>query len=185
MDDQTQSNPPDLTELQARHESEDPDIDPYDVALLFNQVGSELSKVDSQSVSQSTRAAMQLEKQQVFKGLKNKAPQPQTPQTPQSQTPQPKAPPPIPAEVAPRRPMVAAVGTDVEKRVAALEKSLKRVESFSNAYQKAKKIKRGVKYNVSSNSMKGEIKDAEVLLEYVLCEISKGVKSITIKICED
>tara|TARA_A100001011_G_scaffold311458_1_gene328501 strand:- start:684 stop:1238 length:555 start_codon:yes stop_codon:yes gene_type:complete len=184
MDDQTQSNQPDLTELQARHESEDPDIDPYDVALLFNQVGSELSKVDSQSVSQSTKSAMQLEKQQVFRGLKSKAPQSQTPQ---SQTPPPKTPqlPPIPAKVAPTRPMVTAVGADVEKRVAALEKTLKKVESFSNAYQKAKKIKRGVKYNVSSNSMKGEIKDAEVLLEYILCEISKGVKSITIKICED
>lgn len=185
MDDQQQSPPPDLTQLQAKHEANQTETDPYDVALLFNQVGTALTKVDKASVSPSTKSAMQLTEQNVFRGLKtpvsNKQSPPPVVHNQAISTP---PPPPRVANPPPQRPSVS-VDQNMEKRIQEMEKSMKKLMSFSNAYHKAKKIKRGLKYSVSSNSMKGEIKDADVLLEYVLCEISKGVKTITIKICED
>lgn len=181
MDEPTQQ--PDLSQMQQRHEAEDQDIDPVDVALLFNRVGSELTKIDKQSVSPSTKSAMQLDQKSVFSGMNPNTSKPASP-PPVANNP---VVPPAPVRTvdpAPRRPVVD-VDQNIEKRILEMEKSMKKIISFSSAYQKAKKIKRGLKYSVSSNSMKGEIKDADVLLEYVLCEISKGVKTITIKICED
>lgn len=189
MDESTQHQPgPDLTELQARHESGSQEIDPYDVALLFNRVGSELTKVDKASVSPSTKSAMQLTEQQVFQGMPKSQPTAPAPSQQPVPPPMPKAeksPPPARATPPPPPKPIPLVDNDLLKRVESLEKTFKKIESFSRAYSKAKKIKRGVKYSVSSNSMKGEIKESDVLLEYVLCEISKGVKTITIKICED
>lgn len=185
MDDQQQNPPPDLTQLQAKHEANTTETDPYDVALLFNQVGTALTNVDKASVSPSSKSAMQLTEHEVFKGLESHRPASPPPPPPPPVANKPIAAPPLQTvEPAPRRPVVN-VDQNIEKRILEMEKSMKKMMSFSSAYQKAKKIKRGLKYSVSSNSMKGEIKDADVLLEYVLCEISKGVKTITIKICED
>lgn len=192
MDDQAQSPPPtepDLSELTARHESEEPEIDPMDVAMLFNRVGSELLKVDKQSLSPGGPQAMQLTEEKVFEGVNRRRSKQPTP--PPVNAAKPVAAPPPQAKTAPpltravRPPPPPLVNDDTEKRIEALEKKLKKMESFSRAYNNTKKIKRGVTYSVSSNSMKGEIKDAAVLLEYVMCEISKGVKTISIKIREN
>lgn len=182
-----QDTPPEvgLDQLQARHETGDPDIDPIDVALLFNRVGSELTSIDKQSLGDNQRRAMQLDQQAVFNGIDIGTSSPKAP-----------TPPPIAAaapasRVSPRKrpppelpPIPVAIDKSLDDKFSALEKKISRLESTNRAYQKMKKMKHGTTYTVSSNSMKGEIKDADVLLEYVLCEISKGVKSITIKIAE-
>jgi len=184
-----QETPPqtNLDQLQARHANDgDQDIDPFDVALLFNKVGSELTSIDKQSLGDGQRRAMQLDQQAVFSGIDigtnpPKQPALQTDTAPAVPTSSRKVSPP------PRRstpPSASIVDKSLDSRFTALEKKISRLESTNRAYQKIKKIKRGTVYTVSSNSMKGEIKDADVLLEYVLCEISKGVKSITIKVTE-
>ena len=68
----------------------------------------------------------------------------------------------------------APLNKDIDKRLSKLERATK-------AFRNAKRIKRGVSYTVSSNSFKGVIKDAELLAEYIISEVAKGVKSITIK----
>ena len=183
MDEQIQSTPPTdpgLTDLTSRHESSSAEIDPMDVALLFNKVGSELTQIDKQSVGSGGPTAMQLTEKDVFNGINRNSP----PSQPH------RSPPPPPNSIVnkpvlpplQRPPLPNPVN---DKRLEALEKKFKKLESFSRAYNNVKKIKRGVTYSVSSNSMKGEIKDASVLLEYVMCEINKGVKTISIKISED
>ena len=188
--DEQQNIPPDtaLDQLQARHENAgDQDIDPIDIALLFNKVGSELTSIDKQSLGDNQRRAMQLDQQAVFSGVNMGTNSPKPPAPPLRATATPatravsrKAPPPE----LPPKPISAAIDKSLDEKFTALEKKISRLESTNRAYQKMKKMKHGTTYTVSSNSMKGEIKDADVLLEYVLCEISKGVKSITIKISE-
>jgi len=183
MDDKIQEPDSGLDQLQAHHESNEADIDPLDVALLFNRVGSELTKIDKQSIGDSQRRAMQLDQRSVFNGINNTAPPPQAKTTPIK-------PLPVQANTVSQSPATQPVQPRVEppqidsnilKRMESLEKKIKRIEGSNRAYQKMKKIKHGVSYSVSSNSMKGQIKSADVLLEYIMCEISKGVKTITIK----
>jgi hypothetical protein len=177
---------PDLTEMQQRHESDsNDDIDAMDVALLFNRVGSELTKIDKQGVGSGMKKVMKLDADVVFKGVDLSSSKRQHPVQTRTAQPiatntqhSPRVPPPPP-------PMVMNVDSDMTERVNLLEKSIKRLESGNRAYQKIKKIKHGASYSVSSNSLKGVVKSADVLLEYVMCEVSKGVKSITIKLNED
>lgn len=185
MGDQQQEPPIGLDQLQARHQNDSSDIDPLDVALLFNRVGSELTKIDKQSLGESQKRAMQLDQQAVFRDIKNT----QQPQPVQPAPPAPHTQPVQPTVAAPKpiQPVAVAkqpVDVDMLKRLDIMEKKLNKIESVNKAYQRSKKIKHGTTYSVSSNSMKGEIKSADVLLEYIMCEISKGVKSITIKISE-
>jgi len=192
MDEQTQSmaeqppppppTDPNLIDLTSRHENNSVETDPMDVALLFNRVGSELTQIDKQSVGSGGPSAMQLTEQNVFAGINRKSPPPppvhaSTPPPVESSSKRP-ALPPLPGP--PPKPNLIH-----DKRLDELERKMKKLESFSRAYNNVKKIKRGITYSVSSNSMKGEIKDASVLLEYVMCEINKGVKTISIKISED
>ncbi len=65
-----------------------------------------------------------------------------------------------------------------------LEKRITRLESATRSFRKAKKIKRGTSYKISSNSVKGVVKDASMVAEFVISELAKGVKSITIKLDE-
>ena len=172
---------PDLIEMQQRHESNsNDDIDAMDVALLFNRVGSELTKIDKQGVGSGMKKVMKLDPNEVFKGVDLSSSKHQHPVQTQTAQPtatntqrSPRVPPPPP-------PMVMNVDSDMTDRINLLEKSIKRLESGNRAYQKIKKIKHGASYSVSSNSLKGVVRSADVLLEYVMCEVSKGVKSITI-----
>lgn len=165
------------------HRSDDVKVDAYDVALLFNKVGSELKSIDSKSVSPSTRTAFQLQEEKVFSQNKPTSPPPveSVPTAPAVERSAPVV------QSTPRAPIQGTQDADplVVKRIDEIEKRLHRIESFNKAYRKLSKLKRGVSYNVSSNSLKGQVKSADLLLEYVLSELSKGVKTITIKLNED
>jgi hypothetical protein len=62
-----------------------------------------------------------------------------------------------------------------------INQRLTRLESSIRTLQKARRIKKGVLYSVSSNGFKGVIKDAELLADFVITEVAKGVKTITIR----
>lgn len=165
------------------HRSDDIKVDAYDVALLFNKVGSELKNIDSKYVSPSSKSAFQLQEEKVFSQNKPTSPPPvesvSTTSTASKKVTvaQPTSPPPVQS--------TQNIDPLVVKRIDEIERRLQRVESFNKAYRKLSKLKRGMTYNVSSNSMKGQVKSADLLLEYVLSELSKGVKTITIKLNED
>jgi hypothetical protein len=160
------------------------------VAAFTKRVGNELYTVDHHNVgSNSNIKALQLDNKKIFSGVPSNSSN-EPPQVGQSETPSPpvsktseterpssnpfseaiSAPPPAPSAPAKKSEL-----TDVEKRLSRIERNVKTI-------QKAKRIKRGVTYTVSSNSFKGEIRDAELLAEYVISEVAKGVKSITIKL---
>ena len=183
MTDQQQVAPPDT----AKYEDES-GISPDDIGLLTaftRRVSGELHKVDSQNVgSNSNIRAHHLDQKKILAGLNRPAKSEQTQETtvdkqsnPGTQQP---APQPKPKAVEQPRvaPQVVTVDSDVEKRIT-------RLESATNALRKAKRIKRGTRYTVSSNGFKGEIRDAELLAEFVINEVAKGVKTITIRSIND
>lgn len=166
------------------HEHTEQQVDVGAMAALVRRVGGELSKIDSQSVSSSTAKVEKIDKQRLIRELNrpvpgqssNPAPPPVVPQQapPVRSVSKPK-PPPVP--VTNNTGQTSLLTSDIEKRI-------ERLESATRLYRKAKKIKRGLKYKVSSNSVKGVIKDAELIGEFVISELAKGVKSITIKLDE-
>jgi len=164
------------------------------VAAFTKRVGNELYTVDHHNVgSNSNIKALQLDQNKIFSGVPKK----NQSQPPPVEQPVPSPPPPVPETsetsetkgpsvnpfrealreppAAPSAPAKKSGNDDLEKRLTRIERNVKTI-------QKAKRIKRGVTYTVSSNSFKGEIKDAELLAEYVISEVAKGVKSITIKL---
>ena len=179
------------------HANNSQPVDVNAFAALVRRVGGELTEIDKQSVSNSTKPALQINKEQLIRELspaaQNAPPKPppvppvapSAPTTPEtsvdastsvakSEPPKRITPPPPPVES----------DNDISLRIDALEKKITRMESFNRAYQKARKIKRGSTYKVSSNSAKGVMKDSELIAEYILLELAKGVKSITIKLDE-
>jgi len=167
------------------HENNESHVDVNAMAALVRRVGGELSKIDSQSVSNSTHKAERIDKQKLINELSSKTPQPVTPPT-QAAAPPASVPPKLPSlplQQPLREP--ASVKTHAPSSVVDdLEKRLSRLESSVRTLRKTKKIKRGAAYKVSSNSVKGVIKDAELVAEFVISELAKGVKSITIKLDE-
>lgn len=176
----------------SRHENSS-GITSDDVSLLaaFTQtVTKELRNVDHRNVgSNSNIKALQLDQKKILQGVDQPVAKPQQPvpsATPVQQPVKPvqvDSPPPPVQEDAPDQPVNALNQfelIDLQKRVSKIENSL-------NIIKKARRIKRNAKYTVSSNSFKGVIKDAELLAEYVVSEVAKGVKTITIKIddCKD
>ena len=170
----------------SRHE-ESHGFNPEDVDILTaftRRVSTELHKVDSQNVgSNSNIRAHQLEQKKILDGLKKDSPskireqavqettvskQPQPNIGTQSPAPQPQQSQPVVVE----QPVV--VSDDINQR-------LMRLESSIRTLQKARRIKKGVSYSVSSNGFKGVIKDAELLADFVITEVAKGVKTITIR----
>ena len=175
-----------------------------EIASLFQRVGNELYTVDSQNVGgESAAKALQLDKTSVFNGIdKVSTPPPSAPPSSAGaipvqdgnpftpvvggqpvQVPGPK-PPPVPPvsakgpQTVVSAPVASASNTDLSK----IEKRLTRLESASRAFKNARKIKRGNVYSVSSNSMKGQLKDGELVAEFVMSELAKGVRTITIKL---
>ena len=160
----------------AKHESSS-GIDASDkllVAHFAKSIGNELYTVDSRNVGGSSNKALKLDDKKIFSN---------TPHTP--------SPPPVP--VASHTAVVTnqPVNTTPAARPSPpplpsadysdLDKRLSNLESAVRTLRKAKRIKRGVEYSVSSNSLKGVIKDASLLAEYVISEVAKGAKTITIK----
>ena len=175
-----------------------------EIANLFQRVGNELYTVDSKNVGgESASKALQLDKASVFSGIdKVSTPPPSAPPSSAGaipvqggnpftpvvggqpvEVPGPK-PPPVPPtgakgpQTVVSAPVASASNTDLSK----IEKRLTRLESASRAFKNARKIKRGNVYSVSSNSMKGQLKDAELVAEFVMSELAKGVRTITIKL---
>ena len=174
----------------SRHE-ESTGFDPQDLDMLAaftKRVSTELHKVDSQNVgSNSNIRAHQLEQKKILDGIDkpvSSEPRGQTAQETtvdkqsqpdngtQSPVPQPHKKQPAVAE----QPVVMA--NDIDNR-------LRRLESSVRTIQKARRIKKGVSYNVSSNGFKGVIKDAELLADFIINEVAKGVKTITIRSTND
>lgn len=172
------------------HEHNESPVDVGAMAALVRRVGGELSKIDSQSVSNSTQKAERIDKQKLITDLSggvNSAPPVATSSPPQT--------PPLVSnnnvtESTSREEMIKPTphqqyvppheGVDIEK----IQKRLDRLESSTRAFKKAKKIKRGTSYRVSSNSVKGVLKDASLVAEFVISELANGVKTITIKLDE-
>lgn len=186
MTDQKQVTPPDT----AKYE-DSIGIEPDDIDLLTaftRRVSGELHKVDSQNVgSNSNIRAHHLDQKKILAGLNKPAKKSeQTQETTVDRKPNPgtqqSAPQPKSKAVEPPRQVPVSTSSPISKDV---EKRIARLESATNALRKAKKIKRGIKYTVSSNGFKGEIKDAELLAEFVINEVAKGVKTITIRSIND
>ena len=171
------------------HENNQQDIDVGAFTELVRRVGGELQKIDSQSVSNSTRRAERIDKQKLIRELSGKQPPaaPQSVPTP-AHPPPPEVHQPAPLPVTRTSPPPVAVKSGAPQaqspQLDDLEKRIARLESATRSFRKAKKIKRGTSYKVSSNSVKGVIKDASMVAEFVISELAKGVKSITIKLDE-
>lgn len=173
--------------------------DVEDIAALFHQVGSALHTVDHQNVGgESAKKALQLDETAVFGDLlKQSTPHPTAPKnivvppeavssnpftpttsgTVKAQQPAP-LPIPQPSPEPQRKPAPPPPPIDVDN----IEKRLARLERAVKTFRNAKKIKKGNTYTVSSNSLKGELKDAELIAEFVMSELAKGIKTITIKL---
>jgi hypothetical protein len=173
------------------HESTNQPVDVSAFTALVRRVGGELTEIDKQSISNSTKPALQINKEQIIRELSATEP----PRSASSSNTDPKPPPipPIgpgkqenvtPVRVTPPPPPLPINQDDLTVRIEALEKKITRIESFNRAYQKVRKVKRGASYKVSSNSAKGVIKDSDLIAEYILLELAKGVKSITIRLDE-
>ena len=144
------------------------------VAHFAKSIGNELYTVDSRNVGGSSNKALKLDDKKIFSNI---------PHDP--------SPPPVPVASSPAVVTNQPSNTVLSTRSAPpppptadysdLDKRLTNLESAVRTLRKAKRIKRGVEYSVSSNSLKGVIKDASLLAEYVISEVAKGVKTITIK----
>ena len=151
------------------------------IAAFAKKVGNELYTVDHQNVgSNSNIKALQLDQKKIFEGIQA-PPSPETkPVATLAKNPEVKDSP-EPQKVVKRTPVAPTQNVVVSDDVINIEKRLTKIESTIGALRKAKRIKRGVTYSVSSNGFKGEIKDAELLAEFVITEVAKGVKTITIR----
>lgn len=187
MDNEPQSDQPAPTrDWTSYHEQVNQSVNVDAMAALVRRVGGELSKIDSQSVSGSTQRAERIDKQKLIKDLGNKQPVAQQPSS---------APRAVPQNAQPTQPiqhipkplnLTSTVQTTetTQPHVVELQKRIERLESATRTFRKLKKIKRGAAYKISSNSMKGVVKDASLVAEFVISELAKGVKSITIKLDE-
>ena len=167
----------------ARHENSS-GINPDDIDLLaaFTQrVSSELYTVDNRNVgSNSNIKALQLDQKKILQGVDPARAADEPTNRSASKTVPVEQSNPVSQPVTKSAPIMKpprSTTSDVD-----LETRLMKLENSFKLYRKAKRIKKGVSYSVSSNSFKGVIKDGEMLADYVLSEVAKGVKTITIKI---
>ena len=169
------------------HESQSQDIDVNSVVALVRRVGGELASIDDKKVDGSFRPALQIDKAKLINDLQKNKPAVSTQQPPvqpsaESYNSTRQSPPVLKSSHSQTNTKsILCNNTDVS----AIEARLSKLESATKAFKSAKRIKKGVTYSVSSNSMKGQIKDASLLAEFVLSELAKGVKTITIKLHEN
>ena len=134
------------------HESTNQPVDVSAFTALVRRVGGELTEIDKQSISNSTKPALQINKEQIIRELSATEP----PRSASSSNTDPKPPPipPIgpgkqenvtPVRVTPPPPPLPINQDDLTVRIEALEKKITRIESFNRAYQKVRKVKRGAK----------------------------------------
>lgn len=168
------------------HESKSQDIDVNSVVALVRRVGGELASIDDKKVDQNFKPALQIDKAKLINELQQASPHKPPPVNSPPVVVADNAPPTkvIKQEVKPPQSYSQHVVKSNSDDISKIESRLKRLESATKAFRSAKKIKKGVVYNVSSNSMKGQLKDASLLAEFVMSELAKGVKTITIKLHE-
>ncbi len=184
MNDQQQQQqpvgPPDTTKYENQHGIEEGDE--ALVAAFAKKVGNELFTVDHQNVgSNSNIKALQLDQKKIFADVPTR-PSPAPKQVVTKPVQEPEIPVPGPSSKTPPATILAQPQLPAsDSTLLEYERRLSKLEHATNALKKAKRIKRGINYSVSSNGFKGEIKDAELLAEFIISEVAKGVKTITIR----
>ena len=150
MDNDNQEDP--KVDWTSYHESNTQPVDVGAFTALVRRVGGELTEIDNQSVSHSTKRALQIDKQKIVQELSSHAKSaPEAPVLPPIHTPSEDAQP-VHASTPPVRvpppppPIHHDDSSDISARISAIEKKLVRMESFNKAYQKVRKIKRGSTY---------------------------------------
>lgn len=180
------------------HQSQQPEIDVSSVVALVRRVGGELATIDQSKVDGSHKPALQIDKAKLINDLQRSSPQQQnvvaSPLPVNSQPQQQNvaaSPPPVnsqPQQITkPQTYSIPSNISSVDKSsvdVSKIEARLQKLESATKAFRSAKKIKKGTTYSVCSNSMKGQLKDASLVAEFIMSELAKGVKTITIKLHE-
>ena len=181
------------------HQSQPQNIDVNSVIALVRRVGGELASIDEKKIDGSAKPALQIDKSKLINDLQRLSPVEDNNSNKgvvnanqhSSISPDP-TPDLVVKSINPNQPTTGNMNkhssnTVVESYsdISKIESRLQRLESATKAFKSAKKIKKGTTYTVSSNSMKGEIKDASLLAEFVMSELAKGVKTITIKLHEN
>lgn len=145
------------------------------MAGLLGAVSGELGRIDEQNVGGQNQfvQAKKMDPRQILKDVTGNPisqPVPKQPIQPTITTPVQQ----VASPVASSHPV--STSPDLEKRVSALEKI---VETFKHVTR----FRRGVSYTVTTSHIKGGIfKSPETILDIVANELSKGSKSITIKL---
>lgn len=145
------------------------------MAGLLGAVSGELGRIDEQNVGGQNQfvQAKKMDPRQVLKEMAGGATSQSIPLQPGQSTSVPQVQP--VARPTPVNPPVP-VSSDLEKRVSVLEKI---VETFKHVT----KFRRGVSYTITTSHIKGGVfKSPETILDIVANELSKGSKSITIKL---
>lgn len=153
------------------------------VASLFGHVAGSLSEIDRQNVGGANQfiKAKKIDPKAAMSSVAVKAGvgQPTATQTPV-------APPPVTAAV-PQIPSPVPVQPTVNQQPYVHETNdllarVNKLEKLVETYKKVVKFKRGVSYNIVTNTVVGEYKDPEAILDLVASSLANQTKSITIKL---
>ena len=169
----------------SRHDSSS-GINPDDIDLLqafTKRISTELHTVDHRNVgSNSSIKALQLDQKKILQGVKSsevRSTQTSVHAPVEDSTPKQNISVSKETSSSNNTPIVAQQPVVYDHEI---NQRLQKIENSFKLYRKARRIKKGVSYSVSSNGFKGEIKDAELLADFVLTEVAKGVRTITIKL---
>ena len=140
------------------------------VAALLGSVSGQLKDIDSKNIGDSSfTKAFKIDakqKLQEFAGVVGSDTPPEPTLAPQN----------VPELIpVPQNKSAPSVPDDLEKRIVALEKA---IDSDNNKL----KFKRGVTYNINTVNVKGDFREPQDIVNVLLNEMSKGVKTITLKL---
>lgn len=148
------------------------------VAALLGSVSGQLKDIDSKNIGDSSfTKAFKIDakqKLQEFAGVVGSDTPPEPTLAPQQVVQ------PVPQNVpelipVPQNKSAPSVPNDLEKRIVALEKA---IDNDNNKL----KFKRGVTYNINTVNVKGDFREPQDIVNVLLNEMSKGVKTITLKL---
>ena len=194
-----EENPPDSSQqpqvnFEEKHEQEEFVMTREDVpavAALFNQVGSALTKVDSQQLDgQSHKRAMQLDKDRVIPtslqpGARQQPPVlPSMPQTAQQHTP------PVYAQPPPVASSVTLGVKDyekiekIDKKVSTLQRKLTAVDKAVNIIKESLELPKSLpKYKIVSDDVECVTTNTQTLLSVLSKQLANKSSDITITRC--
>lgn len=158
------------------------------IAALVGTASGELKKIDERNVGDSTfTQALKMNPTQAVKSMIGavKTP-PAAPQSvPTSAQPPPPAvhqPVPLPPEARTSPPPAPSPLSDVEH--ASLESRILALEKFMETQKRSLKFKRGITYDITTSTIKGNFKNPSDILDIILTELAKNTKTITLKLCD-